>query len=156
MKHPRQPKNGTATTEVSETPRISPKEYIEILKGVNLEDLYLEDCTASVDKDRIKTQTELAYSWKENLWHELVTSNLLRAKHSFELRAPAGAKRGVVLKISCTFGLTYSSKLELSQDFLVIFLERNVLLNTWPYFREVVQSMTQRMNIPSLVLPLVT
>jgi preprotein translocase subunit SecB len=135
-------------------PRITPEEYFEMLKGVDLVDLYLAECAASVNKEKIELQRELSFSWKDDVSYEAGSPDLLRAKHHFELTAPGNSKKDFLVKISCTFVLRYSTQQELSEDFLEIFIERNVPLNTWPYFRELVQNMTQRMNIPPLTLPL--
>jgi hypothetical protein len=150
------PKKGKITDKKSEQPQMSPKDYFEMLKGIALEELYLDECAAQVKRGKIKSGQALPYSWDHDVSHKVLSENLLRAKHRFELVAPAGSKKDFALKISCTFILMYSSKQELPEEFLKIFSERNVPLNTWPYFRELVQSMTQRMNIPPLVLPLLT
>lgn len=141
-------------TKTTDQPRIAPEAYFEMLKGVNLKDLSLSECNVSVDKEKIASKTELSFSWKDDVSYEMRSPDLLGAKHRFELKAPGGAKKDFLLKISCTFLLTYSTQNELSEDFLSIFVRRNVPLNTWPYFRELVQNMIQRMNIPPLVLPL--
>lgn len=39
-------------------------------------------------------------------------------------------------------------------DVLEAFAERNVTINAWPYVRETVQSLTNKMGLPSLVIPL--
>jgi len=148
------PKKGKIADKENEQPKISPTTYFEMLKGVELEDLFLEECAAQVKKNNVRSGHALGFSWNEDVSHELLSANLLSATHSFELIATTRSKKDFALKISCRFALTYSSKQEFSAEFLKVFAKRNVRLNTWPYFRELVQSMTQRMNIPPLVLPL--
>lgn len=150
------PKKGKILDKEPEQPQISPQAYFEMLKGITLEDLYLNECTALVEKGKVASRETLPYSWDDEVSYKMLSMSLLQAIHTFELIAPAGSKKDRALKISCTFVLTYSSKQNLTDEFLKIFSARNVPINTWPYFRELVQSMTQRMNIPPLVLPLLT
>lgn len=61
-----------------------------------------------------------------------------------------------VVTISCEF-LVYYQLMDNSvatDDEVEIFCKSNALYNVWPYFREHVSSMCQKMNIPQLVLPL--
>lgn len=141
-------------TRKPKVPKMSAQEYFEVLKGVALDDLYLEECASQVKKEIIEASGELPFTWNDEVPYEIKSSNRFRVKHRLELVASPGKGKDFVLKISCTFVLDYSSKQELSADFLTIFADRNVRLNTWPYFRELVQSMTQRMNLTPLVLPL--
>lgn len=138
--------------EKSDTVKVSPQEYLQILKGLNLDHLSLEECTAKVRKE--KWGTELPYSWKDQARYELVSPSIVNITHHYELIATASSKRDFALRILCVFSLSYSAKQALTEDFMDIFIKRNVPLNTWPYFRELVQNMTQRMNVPPLVLPL--
>jgi hypothetical protein len=148
------PKKDKIATKEPEQPKISPKDYFEMLRGVALEDFCLEECAARLNREKIESGHALPFSWHDNVSYKVSSANLLHARHSFELIATTGSKKDFALKISCTFALTYSSKQALSEEFIKIFTARNVPVNSWPYFRELVQSMTQRMNIPPLVLPL--
>ena len=56
-------------------------------------------------------------------------------------------------KISVTFRVVYSSKIPISDDLFEIFKERNLPLNTWPYFREFVHNTIMRMGWPSFIAP---
>lgn len=39
-------------------------------------------------------------------------------------------------------------------DILEVFAERNVAINAWPYVREIVHTLTTKMRLPALVIPL--
>ncbi len=45
------------------------------------------------------------------------------------------------------------SEYSFNEEFLKIYLDVNLNYNTWPYFREFVQSATQRAGLPPLTLP---
>jgi hypothetical protein len=147
-----QPKEGQLAKQKTEEYKLSPKDYGEILKQVELEDIMLEECSAKARKDRLTKPATV--SIKQSMSYEKQGENLVLITSNYELIASSGLKKDFALKILCLFKLRYSSSSPLTDDFLGIFTERNVPMQTWPYFREFVQSMTQRMNIPPLTIPL--
>lgn len=58
--------------------------------------------------------------------------------------------------ITASFRLAYRSAEPITEPILREFGQRNVRANVWPYAREFIQSMTQRMGWPSFVLPVST
>ena len=64
-------------------------------------------------------------------------------------------KRAVVVKVECAFEATYnlSPEFQLSKEHAEAFLNGNAIFNTWPYFREYLQSSLTRMGYPALVAP---
>ncbi|WP_419660735.1 hypothetical protein Dvar_11390 [Desulfosarcina variabilis str. Montpellier] len=62
----------------------------------------------------------------------------------------------VIVKVCCDYMLTYKMKAnaELSKEDLKNFSNTNALYNAWPYVREFVQAMCNRMEIPPMTLPL--
>lgn len=57
-------------------------------------------------------------------------------------------------RIEAEFGLRFKSVQPISQPYFEIFRHFNLPVNTWPYWRELVQSMTARMGWPPITLPL--
>jgi preprotein translocase subunit SecB len=43
----------------------------------------------------------------------------------------------------------------MTKDYFGVFVQVNLPVNTWPYFREFVHSTVSRMGLPPVVLPLV-
>ncbi len=132
--------------------KLTPQEYRAALKEVQLDEIMLEECTVRLRRERLDKALEITIVEKTS--HEIQGDNVVSVNHAYMLTASSGAKKDFALRLTCTFGLKYSSKTTLTEDFMEIFQDQNILLNTWPYFREFVQSMTQRMNIPPLTLPL--
>lgn len=58
--------------------------------------------------------------------------------------------------VTARFHLTYHSAEPITDAIWREFGQRNVRANAWPYAREFIQSMTQRMGWPSFVLPVST
>lgn len=82
----------------------------------------------------------------------------LQAVVDFTVNARQGTGKNArtVFKISASFHLVYELPSELKPDRseILAFAQTNAVYNAWPYWREFVQSMTSRMNVPPLTLPL--
>jgi preprotein translocase subunit SecB len=68
---------------------------------------------------------------------------------------PVEPKKSPPVSIKATFELRYSmpKELKVSQAQLSTFARINSVFNVWPYWREFVQNMVARMNLPTLTLP---
>lgn len=88
----------------------------------------------------------------------VVEPNRLRVVVKYRLRATRGGPRSrtPAIGIRATFELFYllPSELAPTPTEISAFCKTNVLLNSWPYWREFVQSTISRMNLPPLTIPL--
>jgi preprotein translocase subunit SecB len=130
--------------------KISPKEYRKILNGIDLKNILLADLKATIKHEllseglKISIKDSAQYSYEED---EFIIKN------KYVLTAKNNDKKNV-LKIEATFIVVFESKYEINDDFFNIYKEISLPLNVWPFFRELVNSTTSRMNIPPLTLPL--
>ncbi|OPL16345.1 MAG: hypothetical protein AVO38_08325 [delta proteobacterium ML8_D] len=131
--------------------KIDPKEYKKILKTVDLQSIAIEACSVKFNKKTYDTR--LVININSETSYENLENGSAIVKERYKLIARVHKERKQALNISCTFRLDFSCDKPLSDDFFEIFKTYNLPLNTWPYFREFVQNMTQRMNIPPLTLP---
>jgi len=78
---------------------------------------------------------------------------LVKIKTELIQREP---KKGAAVFVNVVFEIKYSlpKELEVSQEQLNTFAKINSVFNAWPYWREFVQSMVARMNLPPLTLPM--
>lgn len=67
-------------------------------------------------------------------------------------------EKGKELKatLSVIFCVTYDSKIPMTEELFEKFKEQNLLLNTWPYFREFVHNAVLRMGWPPFIAPTFT
>lgn len=137
------------------TEGMSPSDYKRILIKVQLREIALAACSVKTRLQCLPDGETLKVFPGYNIRHDLLDDHTAMIYPSFNLVATPSTKKEYAISLQCTFRLTYYSQEELTLDFLEIFMKRNVPLNAWPYFREFVQNMTQRMNIPPLVLPLI-
>ena len=131
--------------------KINPEEYRAILDTVDLKTIALE--ASSVKFKRDKYGSPLVISINSDSSFENHEDDLVEVKEHYKLTARLENERAQAINISCTYSIYFSSPEPLKDDFFEVFKQFNLPLNTWPYFREFVQNMTQRMNIPPLTLP---
>lgn len=138
--------------ENTESPRLSPKEYRKILDNVQLDIISLDSCSAKVNQDKFGKQMKSTI--KDKVSYNLLDENEVIFIQHYDFISTKTNQKEFALKISCSFSAKFSSVEPLSDDFLEIFSKVNIHVNTWPYFREFVQSITQRMSLPPVTLPL--
>ncbi len=133
---------------------ITPDEYKKILSNVDLVSLRVISCSSKVRPEKLAQ--EMRISVKDKISFEIIDEKLAVFTHQYDLtsRKDGVSQKDYAIKISCIFDARFSSVVPFSDDFLAIFSEINIHLNTWPYFREFAQNMSQRMAIPPITLPL--
>jgi len=132
---------------------LPPNRYKELLRKVDLDQINLVECSAKLRRERFVKELTVIITDKAKI--ELVKDNSANILHTYSLIATKGSKRDYALKINCTFVVILSSSEVLTEEFLTTYIEINLKMITWPYFREFVQSISSRMNIPSLTLPFI-
>lgn len=95
------------------------------------------------------------------LGHEVKTDpiadNLLGVQVKFSLAAKGQAENHPeIFTLTATFQLTYEGEnvRSIEEDKRAAFANVNAVFNAWPYLRELVQSMSGRMSLPTLTVPL--
>jgi preprotein translocase subunit SecB len=134
---------------------MDPRKYSQILRGISFDEIYLESSSVAHNRESLLKQKELEISIRDRA-SCIQQDNKIRVTHKYFLTAKNSAtEKDIVIKISVNFCLIYSTSSPFEKEFFEIFKNVNLPVNSWPYFREFVQSMTQRMNIPPITLPLV-
>ncbi|MDW7737916.1 hypothetical protein R9X37_21410 [Serratia marcescens] len=103
------------------------------------------DTIAVVNKDDEK---EESYVY---LFHYAVGVRIL--KKEFEIKDEKDIDDGLLQLIEAEFGAEYSSNVLISEKELELFAKNNVGYHVWPYWREFVQSICARMNVPIKDVP---
>jgi len=131
---------------------MEPAAYREFLNQVELEAILLDTCTFKTNRDKIGSNLKLDI--KHNATYTIDEENVASIRSSYDLTATKTTKKDFALKAACVYRVMLSSERPLTDDFLEIFTRVNIQMNTWPYFREFIQSMFQRAGFPPLTLPL--
>jgi preprotein translocase subunit SecB len=135
--------------------KIDPKDYANIIEGIDLREIYLASSQVNVSRDKILEGKELSVQLKDTAsFTQEEDRAVVTQKYQLLLFTPENEKDHV-LKITCVFLLTFVTKTPFTKEFFSVFKELTLPLNSWPFFREFVQNMTQRMSMPPLTLPLI-
>lgn len=138
----------------SDGKRMPPEAYSKILKGVELVDIYLQSCAATLKTINLSLAKGLSLEVKDKASYNARDDKTV-VTHTFNLVANQEGAKDYVFKISASFCLVYNSAEPFSEEFFGIFKRTSLAMNSWPYFREFAQSLTQRMGTPPLTLPLI-
>ncbi len=134
--------------------KIDPKEYYNLLKEVNLRSISLVSSTSRIKRENWDKSMSIGIS--RNMSHKVLKQAKIlqiNCKYSLLGSPEEGKSKDYAIKIEVTYELIYSFGKTLPKEFIDIFEQKNVPLNSWPYFREFVQNMMQRMNVQPLTLP---
>ena len=133
--------------------RVDPRTYNAFVRGVDLDSVVLAaaDITSgtarpSARSTKIKLGADIALDSSD----ERGFTALAALSASFD---QADETLGT---IKAEFRLTYRSAEAITEPIWREFGQHNVRANVWPYAREFIQSMTQRMGWPTFVLPVST
>jgi len=134
-------------------PNISPEEYGRILKHIELRDIYLTETKAKIDEAYKAPRLELAVKDKSTFEAD---NNQLKVISRYTFTAKGEDKEKPFLQITAVYRLLFSIKegVKVTQDFFDVFQQLSLGIIVWPYFREFVQGLISRMNLPPLTLPM--
>lgn len=128
------------------------EKYKVILKGLTLENLSLTKCSCSINREESSPDTSISITDKSSF--KLIESGKIEISQAYHLIAKNQSSKKKLLEIQYEICAAYNSKEEFTEEFFTIFKKINLPINTWPFFREFVSSMTSRMYIPPITLPL--
>ncbi len=133
--------------------KISPDEYKKILSGIELKNIILQKSKTYYNISS-KTPDQLSIKINDSSDFKILEDGLVNLFQTYELDARKPDSKSRYIQIEVTFVVTLHSKYEFTEGFFEIYKEISLPLNTWPFFREFVNQMTSRMNVPPLTLPL--
>ncbi len=128
------------------------KVYMKILVGLQLKSLSVQKGKFSSSKENFIPNSEVDI--RDTAQFKIESKNSIKMIHNYKLKIENSKSKKNILQIDLAFELVFSSKETFTQEFFDVYKEDSLPLNTWPYFREFVSSIIQRMNFPPLTLPL--
>ena len=135
--------------------RYSVAEYKRDLKNIRLERLFFVEFNSKLNIDELSESDSISMDSKNSV--QVLENNEDNSFAIIDKYIFTGtSKKKQVLEISMKIMAVFEYEKELSNDFFKKF-ENNVLkLITYPYVRQAVQDITQKMGLPPLVLPIWT
>lgn len=135
----------------TQKPRIPPDEYRRLLDQVDLESIVMETCSMKTRREKLSSNMRLDIRHKPS--YHIEDDNRATVISDYEIVATKTTKKEFIVKIGATYRVVLVSESPFSENFLDIYIQGNLQVNTWPYFREFVQSMFQKAGLPPLTLP---
>jgi hypothetical protein len=139
--------------KAKEKKKLSPEEYRSTLKDLEISSISLKKSKSSLD-DRFEMKPGMEVAINTKAQYKYVKDNIV-IEHSYILSSKHSGGKIKMLEIEATFKLELISKQPFTDEFFEIYKDSSLMLNTWPFFREFVNSITSRMDIPPLTLPFI-
>ncbi len=130
--------------------KLSPAEYNKLLQSFSLRDLYLKHVECSLHCRDYSEHADLEF--KEDCEEPQILADSATILMSYNLMVRSQSTD--IFSVRAQFLLQYTMEHSLPEEFFVIFRQYTLPLQVYPYFRELVHSISLRMGLPSLILPL--
>jgi preprotein translocase subunit SecB len=130
--------------------KISPETYGKILDGIELDDIALTKLNSSINHDNLSASMKISIKDVSAFVND---EQGFKVENKYTLLSKTENKIG--LKIEAVYLISFKSIATIDDDFYDIYKSMSLPLITWPFFRELVNSITSRTNIPPLTLPLI-
>jgi preprotein translocase subunit SecB len=133
--------------------KLSPPDYLEIIKEIELESISLIDCSAQLNPEQVNPNMKVSIQEKSSF--KRLNDDRIDIFHTYKMdvRAEEASKSFVFLNAKFKVELAHASKM--TDDAFDIYSHHSLPVLTIPYFREFVNSITARMNISPITLPFV-
>lgn len=131
----------------------SKEKYNQILAGLELTQVIVESESFTRDVDQRPERTSV-HIQRNNEAQVADDKYSFRIKDNLHIEGVNEGGDTPLFKIDLVLVLQYRSKKAVTKTFLKQFADTNLDIHSWPYFRELVQTATNKMNLPPLVLPL--
>jgi len=132
--------------------KIKPELYRKILAGIKLRTIYLKNFEGKINLDVISKEAIADISSRADFTTK--AENSVEISQKWNIIGRDTSTKSEFLNITVTYCLILYSREKFTKDFFDVYEKTSLPLNVWPFVREFVNSMTARMNIPPLTLPL--
>ncbi len=139
----------TAGVPANEAPRVSPAEYADFIRQLELTAIWLHEAHVKnwhgpTTPKQAKIEIDDDSRWESE-------SGGFRAFHLYRVRIVSDETP--LAEMDVTFGLRFKSTKPMSDGIFAVFRRANLPVNTWPYLREYLSTTTGRMNWTVFTLP---
>ena len=130
------------------------KKYADFVAGIDLQKIYVRGINAQLNESvSVDKSQPMNVRLDQKAQFRIIEEGLYEIIQNWQLIAAAGDKRRPLLKLAFDFAVIIRSKKKLEQDIFEIYATNNLMLNTWPYVRELIHNITARMDLPPMTLP---
>jgi hypothetical protein len=134
--------------------QLPPEKYREILDSIHLMEISLIEVSSTVSRSALLNMEHPKFRIRDSFSMDHA-KDFYRLKGAYSVDVPVKGRGKNPLEIKATYSVRFSGPENIPEEFWIIYKEMVLPIQLWPYFRELVQSMTARMNIPPLTLPVI-
>ena len=139
------------TTKISKMEKNMRDEYNAFIKQLDIENIRVTNAKIeNIDCSYFPSNAEI--KWRISARYEN-TDGKCDVYHTFNVTISDKETKIKKAKISLTLCVRYLTDILMTDSIFEIFRERNLPLNTWPYYREFVQDALSRMGWPPYSVP---
>ncbi len=111
------------------------------------------NCEFDDEKLDVPPETQKVYIDK-NAYYQVLGDNFVRVFQDYTLKiANKEDENDVFVNIEATFLLDFQTGGPIDDEVFDIFAQSTVLIDSWPYFRELVQNSLLRMGLAPVIIP---
>ncbi|AEA34030.1 hypothetical protein [Hippea maritima] len=129
--------------------------YNQFNNGLALVNIRTKKLVCEFDDEKldIPPETQKVYIDKSS-YYQVLADNFVRVFQDYTLKiANKENEEDVFVKIDITFLLDFQVGGPIDDEIFNIFSESTVLIDSWPYFRELVQNSLLRMGLAPVIIP---
>jgi preprotein translocase subunit SecB len=126
--------------------------YTKFIKNLHLKHFYTLELSSKREEDfhlPAKVNIQRVAEFKNT------DKDTIKVYNTYTLSAVQEGKKEPGLLLSVTYCLIFDSKIEMTEEFFERFSASILVIETWPYFRNLVHETTMQMGLPPLVLDVV-
>ncbi len=132
------------------------KDYISFLKSLEVEEIYLAQCSASFDRTRFtEAPREISLHGRSKFGEPAISNSTFTVTAAIEVFIGAADPKEAIGKLRAAYNLKFKVKgKELDEEHVRQFAKTNIKIIVWPFFREFVHNITSRFGIPPVTVPI--
>lgn len=135
--------------------KMPPEKYNLILDKIKLDDIYLLNIDAKVDRNKLQAMKEVTPRITEQYeaYYDKITETW-KVNGKLLLDVPTKGRGINPFIVNAEFCASFIVKDKVPKEFWDIYMFVTFPFQIWPYYRALVQDITSRMNLPPLTLPI--
>lgn len=124
--------------------------YREFIESLELEDIYLSSLEVKILSE--PKSEDLSVDLEPTFDINNACEGTLETKARFKVSVTNGETPIFIIDVEFTLLYTYSPDITINEAIQERFVQTTLPVNSWPYAREIISTMTSRMGFPSLII----
>jgi preprotein translocase subunit SecB len=131
------------------------KRYNEFNSNIEFRSIRLLKLETGFDDEKISISPETQKVYIDrNAYYQVLDDNNIRVFQEFSLKiAQKDDPNDIFCYVNPTFVLDFKTSTPIDDEIFNIFSQSTVIIDSWPYFREMVQNSFLRMGLSPVIIP---